>query len=388
MQGPADSMNERTKTMWYEERGGKVRYYERYADPLTGKACKVSCSMPKATKKNEKKAAEILQAKIREKMCEKAPESVDITLHEIIEAYQRYKYQMFVMGAMKEATYDKATYMYRHIETVLGGDTKVSKLNARFITSVLLGSGEDAHRLNERLTRLKAMLRWAYSQDLVKDISYVEKLKPFPETVSARERISEKYMEGSELAAVLDAMKEERWKLLTRFLCLSGLRIGEAIALNDSDIDGEYIHITKTYSLPLRKVTTPKTNDSNRDVFIQPELADCIREIRRQMKKQMLNLGYRSEIFFPDYDGGYLHYDTFRIYFERVTTRTIGRKLSPHACRHTMVSLFAESGVSLDAISRRLGHYDSAITKDVYFHVTAKMVDRDNEEFRAVRILG
>ena len=46
------------------------------------------------------------------------------------------------------------------------------------------------------------------------------------------------------------------------------------------------------------------------------------------------------------------------------------------------------TGVSLDAISRRLGHSDSKITKDVYFHVTKKLIERDNMEFANVRFLG
>lgn len=374
--------------MWVEERNGKYRYYERYKDPLTGKTYKVSCLMQKNTKQAQNRANEKLQAMIREKLSRETPESLDLTVHEIVEAYQRYKLQMCGLGAMKEATYDKSLYMYKYLDEVLGASTKVSMLNARLITSALLKSDEDVHTLNERLTRLKALLRWAYSQDLIKDISYLDKLKPFPETVTARERIREKYMESSELAAVLEAMKEERWKLLTKFLCLSGLRIGEAIALNNSDIEDGYILVSKTYSLPLKKVTAPKTDDSNRKVFIQPELSECIREIKREMRKQALLFGYRTEIFFPDYDGGYLHYDNFRIYFERRTNNTIGRKLTPHACRHTMVSLFAESGVSLDAISRRLGHSDSKITKDVYFHVTKKLIERDNMEFANVRFLG
>ena len=190
--------------MWVEERNGKYRYYERYKDPLTGKTYKVSCLMQKNSKQAQNRANEKLQAMIREKLSRETPESLDLTVHEIVEAYQRYKLQMCGLGAMKEATYDKSLYMYKYLDEVLGASTKVSMLNARLITSALLKSDEDVHTLNERLTRLKALLRWAYSQDLIKDISYLDKLKPFPETVTARERIREKYMESSELAAVLE----------------------------------------------------------------------------------------------------------------------------------------------------------------------------------------
>ena len=55
--------------------------------------------------------------------------------------------------------------------------------------------------------------------------------------------------------------------------------------------------------------------------------------------------------------------------------------------RHTHVALMAENGVSLDAISRRLGHENSKITKDIYFHVTKKMKEQDNAQFQKVNIL-
>ena len=55
--------------------------------------------------------------------------------------------------------------------------------------------------------------------------------------------------------------------------------------------------------------------------------------------------------------------------------------------RHTHVALLAEQGVSLDAISRRLGHSDSQITRDIYFHVTKKMQERENLQLKKIKIL-
>ena len=38
--------------------------------------------------------------------------------------------------------------------------------------------------------------------------------------------------------------------------------------------------------------------------------------------------------------------------------------------RHTFTSVYAEKGLKLDQISRQLGHSNSKITKEVYYHVT------------------
>ena len=169
------------------------------------------------------------------------------------------------------------------------------------------------------------------------EVTRAERIK-MGKNKSQGELIQDKYMEHEELTAVLEAMEVQRWALLTRFLCLSGLRIGELIALDDKDIDDEYIHVSKTYSLATHKVSTPKTAGSVRDVCIQPELAAVISDIRKYMRMQKLCLEAPSKLFFPDEDGGYLHYDNYRKYLKSICKKTIGRPITPHACRHTMVS--------------------------------------------------
>lgn len=50
--------------MWSQETpNGKVRYFERYENPLTGKQCYVSVTMPKDTKSNRKTAQLALRKK-------------------------------------------------------------------------------------------------------------------------------------------------------------------------------------------------------------------------------------------------------------------------------------------------------------------------------------
>lgn len=43
--------------------------------------------------------------------------------------------------------------------------------------------------------------------------------------------------------------------------------------------------------------------------------------------------------------------------------------------------------MSLEAISERLGHSESNITKQVYLHITDKLKEKYNEEIKNVHIL-
>jgi integrase len=136
----------------------------------------------------------------------------------------------------------------------------------------------------------------------------------------------------------------------------------------------------KTFSFTIQKISSTKTVTSTRDVDVQPELASCIRNIRKFVREEEMMFGYRSDIFLPAFGGGYIGYETYSKYFRENCERIPGRRLSPHTLRHTHTAMLAEAGVPLETISRRLGHSDSEITKSVYLHVTEGMLKKDREQ--------
>ena len=177
--------------------------------------------------------------------------------------------------------------------------------------------------------------------------------------------------------------------MLTEFLALSGLRCGEAFALERSDIDleGKVIHVTKTYNSQLDLVSPAKTDNSIDDVVIQPQLEAVIRRIQKYMKQQQLRNNYRTNLFFSDEAGQHIHYFAYNKYLKAVTRKTLGRSLTPHSLRHTHASLLFEQGFSVDEVARRLRHGDSQITREVYIHVTEKLKEKDAEKLKAVTLI-
>ena len=172
------------------------------------------------------------------------------------------------------------------------------------------------------------------------------------------------------------------WKLLTQFLVLSGLRIGEAIDLtiDDIDIENRIIDVNSTFSLTTFKSSSVKTEKSNRQVYIQDELMTVVESVQ----------ACRSDFpdckaFFPA-QGGKLSYNAYRKYLREHSENVLGRRITPHYLRHSHVAYLAEAGIPLEQIARRLGH-DSKITREVYFHVTEKMRDKENERIRNLAIL-
>lgn len=168
---------------------------------------------------------------------------------------------------------------------------------------------------------------------------------------------------------------------------LSAAYVSEKLDADPVTYVDEVIHVTKTYSMVIRSISTTKTATSTRDVDVQPELAVCIKKIRKFIREEEIMYGYRTDLFLPAFGGGYINYDVYNKYFRENCERILGRRLTPHALRHTHTAMLAEAGVPLETISRRLGHSDSKITKSVYMHVTEGMRNQDRERMEKVRIL-
>jgi integrase len=69
------------------------------------------------------------------------------------------------------------------------------------------------------------------------------------------------------------------------------------------------------------------------------------------------------------------------------TEKVIGDRRTPHCLRHTHASLLFADGVSIDTISRRLGHENSKITREIYLHIIEKVKEKDREILSTKRIL-
>lgn len=357
---------------------GRIQYGEWYIDPLTDKRKRITITLTPSTRRkaDDQLAKDALRDKI--KAIYSASGHMDVpTLKAMQDQYAAYQRQH-----VKPQTAESGRMHLNVIVRLLGPDTLADRLTAAYVAKRL-----DAEPVtyNERLKNFKAWIRWAYRMDVIRDIRYIDKLTP-KKAESVRVKDAAKYLEHDEIKRLLEGMQIERWRLLTEFLLLSGLRVGEAMALNDSDV-GEVIHVTKTYSMNIREISSTKTATSTRDVDVQPELADCIRRIRIFVKEEKLKFGYRSDIFLPTLGGGYISYDAYGKYFRENCEHIIGRKLTPHALRHTHTAMLAESGVPLEVISRRLGHSSSKITREVYMHVTDNMRKRDRDRLMPVRIL-
>lgn len=151
------------------------------------------------------------------------------------------------------------------------------------------------------------------------------------------------------------------FKLLTEFLCFTGLRMSEVVALRVPDIDLEKQTLSVERSTVLVEgeyFDGPPKSGRSREVPLIDELTEKLRiHLRGRGEKDWV---------FPGTDGGQLKHDEFRGVFNRRVER-IGRpEMTPHTCRDTFASLAVSAGVPITLISQSLGHADPSITLRIY----------------------
>lgn len=372
--------------MWSQPTpNGKVKFTERFTNPLTGKQEYVSVTMSKDTKSNQKQAQIALQDKISAKidklLCQVKIEN--LTLSELVTIYLNG-----IQTEVKASTFERNKTAANSMLRILGKDILVDNLTAVYVKQRLSMQKEKPGRTNERIKRFKAMIRWAYENEYLNDIRWLDKIKPIKDE-EKKKKLEEKYLEAHELSLLIQNMRKEKWKLLTELMALSGMRCGEAIALTDKDVDfnSRIIHIDKTYDYRNKLVTSPKTEDSNREVYMQDELYALCKKIKLHTAKEKILYGHKSKLFLCDTNGHHIGYAAFNKHLRIVSKEVLGYSITTHFLRHTHVALLAEQGIAIDVIARRLGHSDSAITQHIYFHVTEKLRERDNTQLKNIKIL-
>ena len=264
------------------------------------------------------------------------------------------------------------------------GDPIISEIRISYLIERLERVSNNPNTYNRYVHLLKMVFTWAYKREYLNtDIARrLECIRSKPTKC-----ITDKYMEPEELHSVLKIMSEKYpyEYYICRFMVLTGTRVGEVFALKMNDISENYIRIDETYDWRRKSFDDPK--GAIRDIYIQDELRQFLKQLNIVRNERLMQYGIRNTnlLFFRTNGEPYI-YNSFKEHVKIISSEAIGKKITPHAFRHTHVSILVAEGVSLEAISRRVGHTDTKITKEIYLHVTEKMKEKDNAEIKEIRI--
>jgi integrase len=221
-----------------------------------------------------------------------------------------------------------------------------------------------------------------------------KKLNPiFKAAPSRREEIDP--LEEDEVTVFLDTIRNDSFskKHLPLFLTLiyAGLRIGEALALEWSDIDWRKreLVVRYTWDRDHKKLRPPKSGKVRR-VPICHDLYDSLQAHRRAkveewmarkaavrqvlIRKNLWNdIEHTPRPVFCSEDGGRLDADNIlRRHFKRCLRKAGIRERAQHDLRHTFASLHLGNGTPIAFVSDWMGHSTIELTVKRYGHLEPK----------------
>lgn len=190
-----------------------------------------------------------------------------------------------------------------------------------------------------------------------------------------------KFIEKDDLKKFLDYIEKDKLRnyktnfnyVLYKLLLATGLRIGEACALEWSDIDliNGTINIDKTYSKSIRRLSTTKSKSGTRLISIDQATVNMLKLYQVRQRQFFHEVGGKApKVVFATPTRKYFHTFVRQNALDRACIEAGIPRFTFHAFRHTHASLLLNAGISYKELQYRLGHSNIAMTLDVYSHLS------------------
>lgn len=316
---------------------GKCQFVESFKN-LNGKRKRISVVKPKYTKAIEKQAREELRLRKEEILNPKVEYQ---TLQFYKKEYLDYK---------KSVLAEKSYITYAAALNLIDDEEKVENLTKSKYQQVInkLRNTHSARSIKLHVNVLNNFFKYLkeyYIPSLEVKLQFT-----YSKEDKAKEIQTIKYIEPSELTEVLSKIKNNQVRNIAKVQVLTGLRIGEILALKPNDIDFKNktltVNRTKTQS---GRITPPKTLTSIRTIEIPQTVIQILQDFISN-KEFIFNVCYNT-----------------------IHKQLQAAKVSSHMFRHTHVALLIEQGIPPKVISERLGHANIDTTLNIYTHVTNNM---------------
>lgn len=159
--------------------------------------------------------------------------------------------------------------------------------------------------------------------------------------------------------------------VLYKTLLASGCRIGEALALEWSDIDLKkgIISISKTLNR-YQETNTPKSKAGLREIDIDKATVSLLKQYKKRQQVQSWQLGRSEGIVFTPFTTKYAYACLLRKRLQSHFKAAGVPDISFHGFRHTHATIMLYAGIEAKDLQYRLGHSNISMTLNTYVHAT------------------
>jgi integrase len=283
-----------------------------------------------------------------------------------------------------DTTFNKTNrFMINHVLTTdWFKDSYVDEITPTILQQFVNKLSTVVHDYNKNLMPFKRTLEQCVVMDLI-EISPFDKIikpkaKPSPIFTDRLDFYTvEQLNQFMSSAKQLYGTDDNRIYTLFRMLAFTGMRRGELLALEWSDVDykNNLIHITKNLvtSAGVKDVIhPPKTKAGKRDVKVDSNTLAILRHWQAIQAKLTLANGLQSTgiVFTNDDLKGYQNVNKLRLWLIRIAEQAGLPRIKVHGFRHTYATLAIQAGMNIKQLQYQLGHDDVQTTLSVYSGLT------------------
>ena len=277
---------------------------------------------------------------------------VEMTLFELFERWQKV-----ASLSLKTTTYGHYVNALESYVLPVFGTCQIARIERYEIESFFATQATKYSRSTIRSMRISLglLLSYAVENGWLKENPIKGVKLPRAENCAGR-RVHRRIISPSQTISIAEKLSEP-YATLVLFLAVTGLRIGEAIAIKWSDFEGDVLHVQRR--IYDGKVDTTKSRDSQRRIPIPPALLE-----------RMKALGDTGEWIFHARGGAPLNPGNALKRYIRPVVKELNINLGGwHDFRHTVATSMLRAGHGVKVVSELLGHSDVSITLRTYDHV-------------------
>lgn len=273
----------------------------------------------------------------------------------------------------------------RTIKAAVGGDNVSAQTTAAICKALKIFEndyftivGDNGHKLAEKTVKqyhifLSSVMDRAVKWGIISDNPCKRVDAP---KVTKRET---ECLNIEQAAIFLEKLNAEplEWQVIFNMLLLTGIRRGELMGLewSDVDFDNYTVTISRTSQYTPEKgiyTDTTKTEQSKRVISLPDNLIRLLKRYRTELKRRHFALGDKwvdSNRLFIKWNGEPMHPNTPYSQLQKLLKKYGLPSVSLHSLRHTNATIMIVSGTDIRTVSGRLGHSQTSTTLNIYAHL-------------------
>lgn len=234
------------------------------------------------------------------------------------------------------------------------------------------------HRRNRIIEYTTAVLNYADKKYDIKTV-VPKKFEKYNELVDVPLDKKMEFYTPEQFQQFIEGVDDQMYFTLFTLLFATGMRSGEALALQWKDVDLAYgfIDISKTANTKVKGgyvILPPKTRSSVRKIKLPDKVTQLLREwakVQPEQSKDAFLFGFDRPI-----PNSTLQSKKKRYYQKALETYPNLPEIRLHSLRHSCASMLIHSGATVVYISKYLGHASTKETLDTYAHFFPNEADK------------